>query len=55
MTIQHDLFGGASLVREWGRVGSAGQVAQDLFPDEGTAIDALAKVAKRKLSRGYRA
>jgi predicted DNA-binding WGR domain protein len=26
MTVQRDLFGGASLVREWGRVGQAGQV-----------------------------
>ncbi|WP_420013224.1 WGR domain-containing protein [Tateyamaria sp.] len=26
MTVQRDLFGGAMLVKEWGRIGSAGQV-----------------------------
>lgn len=41
MYIQRDLFGGASLVREWGRIGSPGQVLTVPYPDEGRAVDAL--------------
>lgn len=54
MTVQRDLFGGASLVREWGRVGSSGQLRIDHHPDEGKAVDALADIAKQKRKRGYR-
>ena len=35
MTVQRDLFGGASLIREWGCLGSAGQVRVDHHPDGG--------------------
>ena len=55
MTVQRDLFGGASLVREWGRIGSGGTIATQVFPDEGQAVDALAKIAKSKVRRGYKA
>ena len=53
MTVQRDLFGGATLVREWGRIGSSGTVASDLYPDEGQAVDALARIAMTKFGRGY--
>lgn len=53
MMVQPDLFGGASLVREWGRIGQAGQVRIDLHPDEGCAVDALAGLAQAKRKRGY--
>jgi predicted DNA-binding WGR domain protein len=53
MTVQRDLFGGARLVREWGRIGSSGTIASNLYPDEGQAVDALAKIAKEKAARGY--
>ena len=53
MTVQRDLFGGATLVREWGRIGSSGTIATELYPDEGQAIDALAKIAKTKTAKGY--
>lgn len=54
MVVQRDLFGGVSLVREWGRVGSSGQVRIDHHPDEGRALDALADLASVKRRRGYR-
>lgn len=53
MTVQRDLFGGAMLVKEWGRIGSAGQVQVSHHADEGQAVDALAKTAKAKRKRGY--
>lgn len=37
LTIQPDLFGGADLVREWGRLGSPGRVRVDMHPDQGRA------------------
>ncbi len=54
MTVQRDLFGGASLTREWGRIGSSGKVCVDYHPDEGQAVDALASLATQKIKRGYR-
>ena len=54
MTVQRDLFGGARLVREWGRIGSAGKLQQSHHPDEGQAVDALATLAQQKFKRGYR-
>lgn len=53
MVVQRDLFGGASLVREWGRLGSPGRVQIDHHPDEGQAIDALANLMTVKRKRGY--
>ena len=53
MTVQRSLFGGASLVREWGRSGSAGKLRIDHHPDEGQAVDALADIASAKRKRGY--
>ena len=53
MVVQRDLFGGASLIREWGRIGSAGQVRIDHHPDEGRAVDALAELVAVKRRRGY--
>lgn len=52
--LQPDLFGGCSLVREWGRIGSPGHVRNDAYPSEGQAIDALITLARQKRRRGYR-
>jgi len=54
MTVQPDLFGGASLVREWGRIGFRGQSLNEQHEDEGMAVTALLKLAKVKKRRGYR-
>ena len=53
MVIWRDLFGQASLVREWGRIGSRGQMMVETHPDEGKAITALMKLAAVKKRRGY--
>lgn len=53
MVVQRDLFGGATLIREWGRIGSPGRVVSQHFPDEGLAVDALADLARAKARRGY--
>lgn len=54
MAIQRDLFGGVSLIREWGRMGSSGRLRIDHHPDEGRAVDALADLVTSKRKRGYR-
>ena len=54
LTVQRDLFGGATLVREWGRIGSAGKLSVSHHRDEGQAVDALASIAQQKFKRGYR-
>lgn len=48
-----DLFGRTALARIWGRLGSSSRLRLDPYPDIGTAIDALAKLAKAKRRRGY--
>ena len=35
-----DLFGGVSLLREWGRIGTQGRHRIELFEDAGSAADA---------------
>ena len=54
MTVQHDLFGGASLIREWVRVGSPEKVRIDHHSDEGHALNALADLMAAKCKRGYK-
>lgn len=53
LSVQPDLFGGACLVREWGRIGFRGQMMVETHPDEGNAITALMKLAAVKKRRGY--
>ena len=55
LSIQRDLFGRASLVREWGRIGFRGQMMIETHSDEGKAITALMKLAAVKKRRGYEA
>jgi len=53
MAIQSDLFGKSSLVREWGRIGSRGQMMVETRPDQGQAVNALLKLAQAKQRKGY--
>lgn len=53
LTIQSDLFGGANLVREWGRIGSRGRSLVERHEDEGKAVTALLKLASAKRRKGY--
>ena len=48
-----DLFGGWSLVREWGRLGSGGTLRIMPFDTEEEARQALKKVQEAKLKHGY--
>ncbi len=54
LRVQPTLFGDWALVREWGRMGQAGQVRTELFPSHGAADLALARVFREKVGRGYR-
>lgn len=53
LSIQRDLFGGTSLVRTWGRIGTRGRQLVEAHDDEGQAITALLKLAREKRRRGY--
>ncbi|MDT1064048.1 WGR domain-containing protein [Paracoccus sp. CPCC 101403] len=53
MSIERDLFGGASLIREWGRIGARAQRLIEPHTDEGEAISALLKLVRMKRRRGY--
>ena len=53
MTIQKDLFGGVSLVKVWGRIGTHGRQQVNAHADEGLAVNALVEFARKKRRRGY--
>ncbi|MEM7671288.1 MAG: WGR domain-containing protein [Pseudomonadota bacterium] len=53
LALQPDLFGGCTLIREWGRIGRSGQIKQQVFASEGQAVDALMAMRRRKARRGY--
>jgi len=53
LTVQQDLFGGASLIRVWGRIGTRGRQMVDTHLDEGVAVTALMALAAEKRRRGY--
>ncbi|RAH96583.1 polymerase [Acuticoccus sediminis] len=55
LSIQPTLFGEWALVREWGRLGSAGRVRTDRYASAGQAIDALCALTRAKQRRGYSA
>ena len=54
LALQPDLFGGCTLIREWGRIGRGGRLKLEDFPSEGQAVDALLAMQRRKERRGYR-
>ena len=49
-----DLFGGVSLMREWGRIGRPGKLRLDAYPDAEQARDALHRLVQQKQRKGYR-
>ncbi|WP_342075120.1 WGR domain-containing protein [Yoonia sp. SS1-5] len=53
ITIHPNLFGGQSLMRTWGRIGSEGQTLIDYFEDEVAAAQAQAQLLLAKTKRGY--
>jgi len=54
MSLQADLFGKISLLREWGRIGCCGRMLVDTHEEREEAAIALAEIAAAKRRRGYR-
>ncbi|MGO9545565.1 MAG: WGR domain-containing protein [Rhodomicrobium sp.] len=53
LDVQRTLFGDWALVREWGRIGRAGQGRRVIFGTQEAAHTALALELKRRGKRGY--
>ena len=53
MLIAPTLFGEWALIREWGRIGSGGQVRADPYPNAGAALLAMQEIVRAKKKRGY--
>ena len=53
LDVQQDLFGAWCLMREWGRIGRAGQVRSVPFPTQQEANAALDLQHRVKQRRGY--
>jgi predicted DNA-binding WGR domain protein len=53
MTVQPTLFGEWAVVREWGRLGSGGQVRVVPYPSKGEAVELVSAIVRRKSQRGY--
>ena len=53
LDIQPTLFGEWALVREWGRIGSAGRLVSCRFASEREAALAMAEHLEAKLRKGY--
>jgi len=54
LAIEESLFGDAALIREWGRIGTAGRRKIELHENRDRAIEALETWLRRKQRRGYR-
>jgi predicted DNA-binding WGR domain protein len=53
LSIEASLSGDVALIREWGRIGTAGQRKIELHANEGSAMEALETWLRRKQRRGY--
>lgn len=49
-----DLFGGVSVVREWGRLGQPGTLRVETYAGQAEAEKAFEPHRRRRLRRGYR-
>ena len=54
LSVQPNLFGGHSVMRCWGRIGTQGQLKIDMHQTEADAIDASDRLNTSKRKRGYR-
>ena len=55
MALQPTLFGEWALLKEWGRIGSAGRLVSSRFASEQEAALAMAEHLEAKLRKGYEA
>lgn len=53
LSLDVDLFGNTLLIREWGRIGTCGQVKKDLHMSRLLAIVSLNTIFKAKIRKGY--
>lgn len=53
LSIEPSLFGDCSVVRNWGRLGTRGQLRVALFHDRKSAPQHFLDITKEKKSRGY--
>lgn len=53
LAIQLTLFGGASVIRNWGRIGTNGQSMMETFDRETDAVSASMRLERLKRRRGY--
>jgi predicted DNA-binding WGR domain protein len=53
LDMQADLFGAVCVVREWGRIGRAGQMRAIPYPTPAEAAAALDRQRRTKERRGY--
>ncbi len=53
LAVQPTLFGGASLIRDWGRIGTKGQTMMETFDQPDEATQAFERLARVKCRRGY--
>ncbi|MBB3933707.1 putative DNA-binding WGR domain protein [Kaistia hirudinis] len=53
LSFQPTLFGGTSLIRNWGRIGTNGQAMVETFDENAAAGEAYARLERRKRRRGY--
>ena len=54
LSVQPTLFGGASLIRDWGRIGTRGQTMMETFDTADNADLAFDRLQRSKRRRGYR-
>lgn len=54
LMVQPTLFGGTSVVRNWGRIGTTGQSLIETFDTYDDATQALERLESSKRRRGYR-
>lgn len=53
LSVQPNLFGGFSLLRNWGRIGTGGQMRVDLFEHLEGAVEMFEQLVRQKRKRGY--
>lgn len=54
LAIQPALFGGASVIRNWGRIGTSGQSMMETYDSADDAETASMRLERSKRKRGYR-
>jgi len=53
LAIQPTLFGGATVIRNWGRIGTNGQSMMETYDQPEEAEGAFSRLARTKRRRGY--